>query len=166
MPKNFSINSSKMDIEKFEIAIKKIDRIRQSLFTILPHCMFNDLQDVISTRIVNFRYKTKTRLMHKYDSISCNKLKNLNTRNKIWVKNTGNYEPSEAEWSVLEKGLNYAMPNFKQDLPKLVSTVENITTNLTGISEEERTILTHQISSAINCAQKHETISKEESTAL
>ena len=62
---------------------KEIDRIRQSLFTILPHCMFNDLQDVIITMIVNFRYKTKSRLMHKYDSISCNELKNLNTRNKI-----------------------------------------------------------------------------------
>ena len=34
---------------------KEIDRIRQSHFTILPHCMFNDLQDVMSTRIVNFR---------------------------------------------------------------------------------------------------------------
>ena len=58
------------------------------------------------------------------------------------------------------------MPNFKKDLPKFVSTVENITTNITAISEEERTILKHQISSAINCAQKQETISKEESTAL
>ena len=88
--------------------------------------------------------------MHKYDSISCNELKNLNIRNKIWVKSISNYEPSEAEWSVLEKGLNYAMPNFKKDLPKFVSTVENITTNITGISEEEWTILRHQISSAIN----------------
>ena len=89
----------------------------------------------------------------------------MNTRNKIWVKNISNYEPSEAEWSVLEKGLNYAMPNFKKDLPKFVSTVENVSTNITGISEE-RTILKHQISSAINCAQKQENISKEESTAL
>ena len=72
----------------------------------------------------------------------------------------------EAEWSVQEKGLNYAMPNFKKDLAKFVSTVENITTNITGISEEERTILRHQISSVINCTQKQETISKEESTAL
>ena len=58
------------------------------------------------------------------------------------------------------------MPNFKKDIPKFVSTVENISTNITGISEEERIILKHQISSAINCAQKQETISKEESTAL
>ena len=104
--------------------------------------------------------------MHKYDSISCNELNNLNTSKKIWVKNISNYEPSEPEWSVLEKGLNYAMPNFKKDLPKFVSTVENISTNITGISEEERIILKHQISSSINCAQKQETISKEESTAL
>ena len=88
--------------------------------------------------------------MHKYDCISCNEMKNWDIRNKISLKNISNYEHSEAEWSVLEKGLNYAMPNFKKDLAKFVSTVENITTNITGISEEERTILRHQISSAIN----------------
>ena len=29
--------------------------------------------------------------MHKYDSISCNEMKNVNTHNKIWVKNISNY---------------------------------------------------------------------------
>ena len=36
--------------------------------------------------------------MHKYDSISCNEMKNWDTRNIIWVKNISNYnEPSESE---------------------------------------------------------------------
>ena len=68
--------------------------------------------------------------------------------------------------SVLEKGVNCAIPNFKKKFPKFASTVENITTNIIEISEEERIILKHQISSAINCAQKQETISKDESTSL
>ena len=58
--------------------------------------------------------------MHKYDCISCNEMKNWDIRNKISLKNISNYEHSEAEWSVLEKGLNYAMPNFKKKiLPSL-----------------------------------------------
>ena len=152
-----------MVTEKSDAVSEKSIELRQSLVSKLPYSIFNELQDAASTRIVNFRCKIKARLIQKYDTISNNKTQYVDKRDKSWVKN---YQPTAAEFSILEKGLNYAMPNFNKDLPKFISTVENSTANITEISEDERTVLRYQISTAINCAQKQNNISKDEFSAL
>ena len=45
---------------------------------------------------------------------------------------------TDTEVTVLQKGLNYAIPSDKENVPGFVASVENAVSNLRGINDEEK----------------------------
>jgi hypothetical protein len=50
---------------------------------------------------------------------------------------------TDTEVKVLQKGLNYALPNDKASVPGFVASVENAISNIRDINDEEKVIIRH-----------------------
>ena len=152
--------------KKLKECNREIERMRAELINTISWPLFCQLQDAISTRMINFRHNAKLRLIQKFENL-VDDHRQCDLTKKNWIKNISNYNPTSFEKKVLEKGLNYAIPNFKRDVPKFIATVEGITNEIRDISLEEKTILRHQICIAINSApKKFSNISKVERDAI
>lgn len=66
--------------------------------------------------------------------------------------NISNRTLTDIEVTVLQKGLNYAIPNDKENVPGFVASVENAVSNLRDINDEEKVIIRHQVCGALKSA--------------
>ena len=51
------------------------------------------------------------------------------------------YNLSIGEQSLLGKGLNYSLPNTKNNISNFIATIENSINNLNNVAEEEKAVL-------------------------
>ena len=144
----------------------KIEHLRQEISEILPEYIIIDLENSINERKINYRTNKKNHFISKF-----NNLKNQHNielpHQRNWIKNLSSHVLSDAEKSVLRKGLNYSIPNNKRNIPTFVASVEDAIENLSDISLENKTILRHQVCAAIRSSNNnHQNLNKEETRAL
>ena len=72
---------------------------------------------------------------------------------------------SEAQFSVLSKGLNFATSHSKNDKINLIANVENAINKLSA-SNDEKTCLRSQVIGAVNAAQPSKNLSPDDRNAL
>ena len=151
---------------RLRISNHNLEQLRSQLQNSIPDYLLNFLDDTVNNRKVKYRLNLKTRLQEKFNNLS--KFNNNNvTYPDNWIMNLSSHTLTEAEKSVLNKGLNYSIPNTKNSIPKFIATIENSLENLRNVSENDKTIIRHQVNSAINATPKNFfNISQDEAKAI
>ena len=92
----------------------------------------------------------KKRLIDKYDFLVSKNRPPQNQNSNNWIVNISKHELTEAETSLLNKGLNFSLPNSKKNIPQFIATIENvIDNNFNKFTEVDKTIIRHNVCASL-----------------
>ena len=141
--------------------------LKAQLQTSLPNYLLDDLVNTINIRKSGYRLNIKRRLQDKYDHLLSNQTRSSTSPRLNWVVNLSSHTISPNEHDLLEKGLNFSLPNTKRNIPKFVATLENSIYQLNNVSEEEKSIIRYQVCGAIRSSDDSNCqLNKDEQAAL
>ena len=151
---------------KLRTSNRKLLELRFQLSNSLPNYILNDLENVLCSRKINYRANVRIRLQEKFENYFSRNITPPQAATN-WVVNLSSYTLSNAENSLLQKGLNFSMPNTKRNIPNFIASIENSIDQIHNVPEEEKSIIRHQVCMAVKSANDRQfKLPKEEFTAM
>lgn len=132
----------------------------------IPYYLIDDLEIAINKRKINYLKNLRSRLKLKFDNLLNRKSSNSSKPNN-WIINISDTNLTDSEKQVLNKGLNYALPNRSRDIPKFIANIESSIDKNYKISNTDKSLIRYQICSAIDSTPvASQNISKKELSAI
>ena len=130
-----------------------ISYLRNRLESLLPEYILPEIYDFRINRVKNYRRNLKLRLQEKYNSLSSKNHTRTVTETKLII-NLSSYSLSNSETALLNKGLNFSLPNTKKNIPKFVACIENAIENCKNLRDEDKTIIRHGVCGSLKSVKQ------------
>ena len=129
---------------------RHLNYLRSQLQSLILPYLIDEIQQFIEKRKLSYRPNLKKRLIDKYDFLVSKNRPPQNQNSNNWIVNISKHELTEAETSLLNKGLNFSLPNSKKNIPQFIATIENvIDNNFNKFTEVDKTIIRHNVCASL-----------------